>query len=180
MSEDVLVKWADRLEWAATWAGHASNFNKSEDFCCIHDLAAEVRALRKRIAFEKAKIDQFVAEALAVSVEQEAEVRELREENASLMATQNRMTNLASRQEEREGTIRELQARLAELEKAEEGQNIRFIQGYMTRMGLPDDKLLAVALLKGATLTTDYLARTVTITSKDGTVLYVKGWEEPC
>jgi len=50
VSDDVLVKWADRLEWAATWAGHASNFNKSTDFNCMNDLAVEVRAERKRVA----------------------------------------------------------------------------------------------------------------------------------
>ena len=49
-SEDVLVKWADRLEWAATWAGHASNFNTSEDCRCINELAAALRAERERVA----------------------------------------------------------------------------------------------------------------------------------
>ena len=50
---NVLVKWADRLSWAAMWAGHASNFNKSTDFCCMNDLAAEVRALREKLALQE-------------------------------------------------------------------------------------------------------------------------------
>lgn len=64
MNEDVLAKWADRLAWAATWAGHASNFNKWKYFYCINDLAAEVRALRaerdeiKRKAIEQSEYIQ--------------------------------------------------------------------------------------------------------------------------
>jgi hypothetical protein len=46
-------------------------------------LAAEVRALREKLAFEKAKRDQFVAEALAITTEQEAENVALRERLAA-------------------------------------------------------------------------------------------------
>lgn len=44
----------------------------------------EVRALRERMAFEKAKTDRFVAEALEITAEQDTELRALRARVAEL------------------------------------------------------------------------------------------------
>jgi len=75
--------------------------------------------------------------------------------------------------------IKTLKARVKELEGAEKMQNILLTQRYLTSLGLPDYMNLAEELLNGGKITTDYPARKVTITARDGTVVYVKGWEEP-
>lgn len=87
MSEDVLVKWKDRLEWAATWAGYASNFNKSEDFHCINQLAAEVRRLREKVVAleaDKRFLNESVVTAGLLTARVDHLQADVREENREL------------------------------------------------------------------------------------------------
>ena len=76
---DILIKWRDVILAAVnSW-----DILPYQVDPCIRELAAEVRALREKLAFEKAKRDHFVAEALAITTEQEAENVALREKLAA-------------------------------------------------------------------------------------------------